>query len=152
MNARTKGRQGFTLLEVLLVIFILGLLATVGIVALSGTREGARIDLTKNVLLKQTVAGAMKRYQYDIGHFPKDSEGGLEALWKQPTFEDETLTEAWHGPYLEEEPKDAWKKSLKYETDDEGSYFTVTSNGPDMKEGTEDDISVTSKREEEGQT
>ena len=148
MNTRTNRKRGFTLLEVLLVIFILGMLATVAIVALSGTRESAQIKVTK-LMLKPTVTSALERYKNDIGHYPTESEGGLEALRKKPSFEDEATGEEWFGQYLTEEPKDGWKKPLKYESDEEGTYYTVTSNGPDMKEGTEDDISVTSKPDEE---
>lgn len=144
MNSSKTDRRGFTLIEVLLVILLLGLLATVTIMAVGGTREKSRIKITQ-VLLEQVVPGALDRYNNDIGHYPSEEEGGLEALRKKPNFgDDETLAEQWAGPYLKKEPKDAWNQSLNYELVEDaeagGQTYKLWSNGPNKQSGDDDDI------------
>jgi general secretion pathway protein G len=142
MSRRSVAR-GFTLIEVLLVLVILGMLATVAIVALSGTREGARIDTTK-LMIKQ-IESALDTYNLHIGSYPTDDQG-LQALLVKPSFDDDKLGEKWRGPYLKEEPRDAWNHPIKYQkvegsTDETGGKpYKVWSLGPDGQDGTEDDI------------
>ncbi len=144
MGNRTCRRGGFTLVEVLLVIVILGMLATLAIVNLLPTRESAKIQTTK--LLIDQVGSAMERYAIEIGHYPTESEGGLEALLKIPSFENEKLTEKWRGPYLKKEAEDQWDNPLNYEPVEAGEAEALTvpyklwSSGPDGQSGTEDDI------------
>ena len=144
MTQRTRRRSAFTLVEVLLVIVILGMLATVAIRQLIGTREGARIDTTK--LLINNVATQMDLYNMHIGHYPTEEEGGLAAMRTKPQFADEKLADKWRGPYLKENPVDAWGHALNYEVVSPGSDealttpFKISSNGPDGQAGTDDDI------------
>ncbi len=145
MTSRThRTRRGFTLIEVLLVIVILGLLAGVGIMAFSGIGEGAKVDTTK--LKIDEVEGAIELYKTNIGHLPTEEEGGLTALREEPTFEDEKLAEKWRGPYLKEEPTDAWGNELNYRVEtvesESGSreVARIWSSGPDGQSETEDDI------------
>ena len=149
MNARTKGRRGFTLLEVLLVIFILGLLATVGIVAYSGIREGAKIDTTK--LKLKEIQTALDTFNLQIGRYPT-AEEGLKVLLSKP--EDEKEAEKWRAPYLKEEPKDAWGREYHYEPVEAGAVegatkaYKLWSDGPDGQSETDDDIKSWSDNEE----
>jgi general secretion pathway protein G len=146
MRTRTSARRGFTLIEVLLVLTILGLLAAVAIVGFTGQKEKAKKDTTG--LLLGEVETAINLYENNIGHYPTEEEGGLNALLTKPTFEDEVIAEQWQGPYLEKEPRDAWGRPLTYEfvgatgtaaeTGDEP--YHLWSNGPDGQSGTEDDI------------
>lgn len=142
---RTNERnKGFTLLEILLVILILGMLAGVLIVAIGGAGDKARIDTTR-LTVTMTVPDALERYKFDIGHYPSEEEGGLKALITKPSFSDETLATKWSGPYLKQEPLDAWNKPLNYEvatdsTDSSAPKFKVWSNGPNGNSGDEDDI------------
>ena len=152
MNSSKTGRRGFTLIEVLLVILLLGMLAAVAIVAIGGTREKARIDITK-VLVQQTVPNALDRYNNDIGHYPSEDEGGLEALRKKPSFGDEeSLAEKWAGPYLTKEPKDAWNQALTYEVVEDAeagtAQYKLWSNGPNKQSGDDDDIKSVEDEEE----
>lgn len=142
---QSRKEQGFTLIEVLLVIVILGLLAAVAVVAMSGTREGAKIDTTK--LLMQELETGMETYNMHVGHYPTEEEGGLDALTTKPTFDEEGSEDKWRGPYLKKEAKDAWGNDFSYEAVEadalsEGSStpFKLWSNGPDGQSGTEDDI------------
>ncbi len=145
MERRSKRRPGFTLMEVLLVLVILGLLATVAILATGGIQRRAKIDATK---IKLGVIGqAVKTYQMHVGHYPTDEEGGLTALTERPTtFETDAMAEKWSGPYLEEAPTDAWDQPFMYEELDPetaesmGAPFKLWSTGPDMQDGTDDDI------------
>lgn len=152
MNARTSRKRGFTLIEVLLVILILGMLATVAVLSFRGVRQGAKIDTTK--LKLRTLKTALENYNMHVGDYPTEEQGGLKALITRPTFEDEEKTKKWRGPYLEELPKDAWDQEFHYELVDTASGGDITapyklwSDGPDRQNGTEDDIK--SWKEEEG--
>lgn len=146
MKATASRRQGFTLIEVLLVIAIIGVLAGVFIFAIGGQQDKANRDTT--ALLVKQVSTALQRYKLDIGHFPTEEEGGMEALRKKPTFDDEKLGERWAGPYLESEPVDPWRKPLNYQVTEPGTEeaqtvpYKVWSNGPNGQDdnGADDDI------------
>jgi general secretion pathway protein G len=154
MRHRKQTRPGFTLIEILLVLAIIGMLAGVTIFAIGGIGKKARVDTTKATL--ETVANALDTYNLHIGHYPTEEEGNLSALRVKPTFDNEQLEEDWAGPYLKKEPVDAWSNPLSYEasvatTDDETAPpFRLWSNGPDGMSDTEDDIQYWP--EEEGTT
>lgn len=145
MSNALRKRTGFTLIELMLVILLLALLGTVATVAIMNQREGAKKDLAQQ-LVSTTIKQALEKYNMDIGHYPDDGEGGVQALLKKPSFENEKLAEKWRGPYLSEEQlSDPWNNLVKYELvddpDNAGQKIVhVSSNGPDGSEGTEDDI------------
>ena len=140
------SRRGFTLIEVLLVIAIIAILAGVLVFFVGGTPEKAKRDATA-ILIRQ-VGDALERYKLDIGHYPTVEEGGLGALRKAPTFDDETLTEKWAGPYLKNDPADPWSTPLSYTPAEAGSEdakmvpYKIWSNGPNKQDdnGADDDI------------
>jgi general secretion pathway protein G len=144
MSKRTRRRRGFTLVEVLLVVLILGMLAAVFIVGYGGIQQGAKIDTTR--LKMKNIETALENYNLNVGHYPTEDEGGLKALRTKPTFDDEKLAEKWRGPYLREDPTDAWDLDYNYQVLDSatatelGIQFKIWSNGPDKQDGTEDDI------------
>ncbi len=152
MRYRTHALPGFTLIEILLVLAIIGMLAGVTIFAIGGIGQKARRDTTEAVL--ETVGNALDTYQLHIGHYPTEEEGNLEALRVKPTFENERLEDEWAGPYLKKAPVDAWNNPLNYEvqtatTDDETTPpFRLWSNGPDGTSDTEDDIKYWPDEEE----
>jgi general secretion pathway protein G len=152
MRYRTHNRPGFTLIEILLVLAIIGMLAGVTIFAVGGIGKKARVDTTEATL--ETVANALETYQMHIGHYPSEEEGNLEALRIKPTFENEQLEDEWAGPYLKKQPVDAWNNTLNYEvqaatTDDETTPpFRLWSNGADGMSDTEDDIKYWPDEEE----
>lgn len=140
---RRSASRAFTLIEVLLVIVIIGMLATVLIVTVGGTQDKARIDTTKLNIDK--IARKLDQYNLDIGRYPNESDGGLEALMKEPA--DEELKEKWAGPYVRSaELKDAWGNDLNYEALEagaslsDGTKFKLWSNGPDGQSNTKDDV------------
>jgi general secretion pathway protein G len=144
MRNRAMSRRGFTLIEILIVLGIIILLAGTAIVALVPQQRGARIDTTK-IKLKQ-VETAIEAYNVNIGHYPNEQEGGLEALRTKPSFDTEATGQNWRGPYLKEEPTDSWGNKYNYQLSQPGTPeadqtpYRLWSNGPDGMDGTEDDI------------
>ena len=145
MANHATSKRGFTLIEVLLVILILGMLAAVGIFALRGTREGARIDTTR--LMLGEIEGALETFNMHMNRYPTEDEGlGVLRTKPEETGEEGTGGE-WRGPYLKREPKDAWGNPINYrpvepgsEEANQGLRFKLWSNGPDKQSETEDDI------------
>jgi general secretion pathway protein G len=152
-NIRTRARQsagGFTLIEILLVIVIILLLAGALVVFVLPQQKGAEKNTTR--LLLSQVATALDTFRLNVGHYPTEQEGGLDALLKKPSFENEKLGEKWQGPYLKPGTKldDPWGFSIRYEladktTDDEkkgGMPYKLFSVGPDGQPDTDDDIKL----------
>lgn len=136
-SIRQRRRRGFTLLEVLLVLAILGVIAAMVVPKLIGTQQTAMIDTTK-----ASIVGLKKTLElYTVAH-----DG------QYPETLDELLTPIDKNgiqmqPYLESIPKDAWGEPLNYETetDDNRAGMIVAkiwSNGPDRQndDGSGDDI------------
>jgi general secretion pathway protein G len=150
---------GFTLIEILLVIVIILLLAGALVVFVLPQQEGAEKNTTK--LLLNNVASALDTYRLNLGSYPSEENGGLDALLKKPTYENEKLGEKWQGPYLKPGTKleDPWGHKIVYEkverlagTDDKsGAYklpYKLYSVGPDGQPDTEDDIKYLSDEED----
>ena len=147
--------SGFTLIEILLVIVIILLLAGALVVFVLPQQKGAEKNTTK--LLLANIGTALDTYRLNIGHYPSEQEGGLEALLKKPTFENEKLGEKWSGPYLKPGTQldDPWGNKLKYElvdaaTSTEGEQkgalpYKLYSVGPDGQPETDDDIKYLSE-------
>ncbi|MFP4355734.1 MAG: type II secretion system protein GspG [Phycisphaerae bacterium] len=151
MHNRNAIRRGFTLIEVLLVLVILVGIGAIAVVALTGSREGANIDMTRAKMTQ--IMGGLEKYRNDFNALPE--EGDLQPLVRLPEDEDETQQAKWKGPYVEADRlTDAWGNEIVYSTETDtssGKERTVpvlTSYGPDGVEGTDDDI-VMGRPEEE---
>lgn len=135
-----QRHKGFTLIEVMVVLFILLALASVGVVSYRGTQERANRDNTK--LYINTLSNALNMYQLHVGQYPT-TEQGLDALLNAPS--DLLDQNKWGGPYLKDNAQthDPWGNPYQYESPG-GSRsrdgFEVWSVGPDGQSGTEDDI------------
>jgi general secretion pathway protein G len=150
VKLRRSASAGFTLIEILLVIVIILLLAGALVVFVLPQQKGAEKNTTK--LLLNGVGTALDTYRLNIGHYPSEQEGGLDALLKKPQFENEKLGEKWTGPYLKPGTTltDPWGNALKYEltdvanaTDEEkkgGLPYKLYSVGPDGQPDTDDDV------------
>lgn len=125
---------GFTLLEMLVVLVIIGLIAS-----LVGPRLFSRVDSSK-VQVAETqsrmLRGAVETFRLEVGRLPTADEG-LEALTKQPT--DERARARWRGPYLDEAlPADPWGNPYQYSIPGrDGMPFALYSFGADGKAGGE---------------
>ena len=145
---RSRGRSGFTLIEVLLVIVIILMLAGALVVFVLPQQEGAEKNTTR--LLLQNVETALDTYRLNMGRYPT-TEQGLNALMTKPTFENERQGDKWNGPYLKQGTKleDTWGNLIRYElidvsADDTASKsaarYKLYSVGPDGQPDTADDI------------
>jgi general secretion pathway protein G len=152
MLRNTKGLRrsasgGFTLIEILLVIVIILMLAGALVVFVLPQQEGAEKNTTK--LLLEQVGSALDVYRLNMGRYPTEQEGGLNALVMKPTFENERMGEKWKGPYLKPGTRleDPWGHKIRYELVDRtldeqkgGPPYKLFSLGPDGQPETEDDI------------
>jgi general secretion pathway protein G len=127
----TGRRAGFTLLEIMVVVFILGLLATLVAPTLLGRTDEAR--RTKAMADMEAVEQALNLYRLDSGAYPT-TEQGLEALVHRPTAP--PVPRAWNPDgYLERVPVDPWGTPYVYLGD--ATRFTLRSLGADGTEGGE---------------
>jgi general secretion pathway protein G len=129
--AAAPRRRGFTLLEVMVVVFVLGLLATLVAPKILGRTDDAR--RTKAIADLQAIEQALDLYRLDSGGYPTTAQG-LEALVRRP--EVPPLPRAWNpNGYLERVPLDPWGHPYVYVSD--GGRFTLRSLGGDGVEGGE---------------
>lgn len=131
---KVTGNKGFTLIELMLVVIIIGALVAMVMPRLSGRTEQARVA-TAEADIRANIATALKLYELDNGIFPTTEEG-LNALLNKPGS-----SRKWNGPYLEKQPVDPWGREYKYKSP--GSHradYDLYSLGKDGQEGTEDDV------------
>ncbi|HEV6966252.1 MULTISPECIES: type II secretion system major pseudopilin GspG [Roseateles] len=140
MTAHTTlhRRRGFTLLELLVVMVIIGLLA--GYV---GPKFFAQIGKSEVKAARAQIDGlqkALDQYRLDVGHYPS-TEQGLGALVTRPSDEPR-----WAGPYLAKAlPRDPWGHDYQYRAPGEHGEYDLLSLGRDGRPGGEgEDADLTS--------
>src|SRR6516225_7862597 len=133
-NNATRLNQGFTLVEMLLVLVILATLAAIVYPKVMGRSEQARTTAAQTQIANFKTA--LDAFEVDNGYFPK-GKNGLMDLVQQPRD-----TTSWHGPYLESIPKDPWGNDYIYECPGKHNpaSYDLMSMGLDGRAGTEDDI------------
>lgn len=136
MKKLIKTQSGFTLLEVMVVIVILGTLAGMVVPSLMQSQEDANIQ-TAGIEIK-TIETAMKMYKLKNNFYPT-TEQGLEALVNQTDVEPIPRTFPEEG-FLSEMPRDPWNNEYLLISPGEQGTIDIFSMGPDGTADTEDDI------------
>lgn len=129
LRAMRDREAGFTLMEMLVVLVLIGLIAAVAIPQVMRMFEGAKSKAAKIQL--QTVGQSLYFYELDNETYP-DARQGLAALWQAPSEID-----SWAGPYVrrEEQLVDPWGRQLLYKPVGGKVGFELKSLGADGAEG-----------------
>ncbi len=138
-NPKQKRNRGFTLVEMLLVVTIIGILAALVIPRIAGTSNTARITAA-TADIKGGLKTAIDRYEVENGQYPRS----LNDLVQKPND-----AKNWNGPYLDEVPKDPWGNGYVYVYPgrNNASGYDLYSVGPDGQDGTADDIGNWTKQQ-----
>ena len=140
MTLMKKDNRAFTLLEIIVMVGILALLATLLITKTEGIFGNSQKTIAK-IFVQDSLKTSLERYRMDLGSFPSTSEG-LAVLMSAPA----NAAGNWRGPYADtpggKPPMDPWGEPYQYRspgTHNKISY-DLFSKGPDKTEGTDDDI------------
>jgi len=129
MKPRRQAQEGFTLIEIMVVIAIIGLLATLVVQSLRGATDKAK--RTKAMADIAELKTALDRYYIDNGSYPT-SDQGLTAL-VTPSGQGTQATNYEEGGYIRRIPSDPWGNQYVYQSD--GNNYTLKSYGADGAEG-----------------
>ncbi len=131
-SMKRRNERGFTLMELLLVLVIVGLLA-----AVVGPTLYQRIKPAKQTAAREQIENfgtALDNFVVDMGRYPTTQEG-LRALREKPDNSDK-----WNGPYLKKEiPSDPWGNAYLYRAPGRSGGYEIASLGADGREGGEDE-------------
>lgn len=130
---RVKNMKGFTLIELMLVVIIIGALVAMVLPRFVGRGEQAKAA-TARADIQANISTGLKLYELDNGNFPT-SEDGLGALLNKPSS-----ASSWNGPYLEKKPVDPWGREYKYKSPGEHrtTDYDLYSLGKDGLESADD--------------
>lgn len=139
LSIHTKNNErGFTLIEILLVVLIIGVIAAMVVPNLAGKGDQARKSVARADIDTNLDSG-LGMYELDNGRFPT-TEQGLVALLQKPNAE--PVPANWNGPYLKKRtvPKDPWGREYVYRNPGMHNTdgFDLSSNGPDGVESADD--------------
>jgi general secretion pathway protein G len=124
----TRASAGFTLLELLVVVVIIGLLAGFVAPRYFGQVGKSEVNIARAQI--DALEKALDQYRLDTGHYP-NAELGLKALVERPAAEPK-----WNGPYLRKAiPLDPWGNAYLYRIPGEKSDFDLLSLGKDGQPG-----------------
>ncbi|WP_106640281.1 type II secretion system major pseudopilin GspG [Allosphingosinicella vermicomposti] len=125
----SDNERGFTLMEMLVVLVVIGIIAAVAIPQVMGLLESAKYKAARIQL--ETLNQSLAFYHLDTESYPT-TEQGLAALWQAPPQMD-----LWNGPYVRQERQllDPWGKPFVYRSPGKNRPFDLMTLGADGKEG-----------------
>ena len=133
---RNRREGGFTLVELMVVIVLIGLLAGIVTVKVIPMIAKAKVKTTQAQI--KTFANALDLYKLNVGSYPDT----LEELTEEAPNGDERL--------LAEIPQDPWGQEYIYDSTG-GDPYILLSLGPDEREGTEDDVTTSTRKDDDSQ-
>ena len=134
--AESAAKAGFTLIEIIIAIAIVGIMAAVAVPNINKRIKSARITACRQLI--QTAAQATTTYSLDhSGKVPDSQDAWVTALTGGDEPEIEGGADALNDP---------WGNPLRYEKMGRGNRFKITSDGPDMESGTDDDLTNVAER------
>lgn len=151
-----RAQRAFTIVEVMIVLAIILILATLVAVNLKGSSKDAKLGAAK--IGMRALDKALERFNDKFGRYPTDEEG-LSVLWDKSKLqvENESDSAKWERlvDRAEDSEKDPWGTPWGYRQKDESGdgsedIFDLYSFGPDRQDGTEDDIHNRAKMTEGG--
>ena len=131
---RERRHRGFTIIEIMVVVVIIGLLATLVIPRVIGRGDEAKRTAAQ-VQIKE-VEQALDLYHLDNGFYPTQDQG-LDALVSRPNLPPEPQNYRTGG-YLKKVPKDPWGREFIYRMPGDHGEYDLLSYGPDGQEGGEE--------------
>jgi general secretion pathway protein G len=136
-----SSQRGFTLLEIMVVVIIIGLLAAIVAPNVIGQSDKARVEIARTNMA--ALGSALDMYKLDNGKYPT-TEQGLQALVEAPTD-----AKNWTEPYIKQEPVDPWQNEYVYISPGlDGPYdlYSLGADGQEGGEGVNADISLNDPR------
>jgi general secretion pathway protein G len=133
-SPRSSKQRGFTLLEMLVVMVIIGLMASLVGPRLFGKVDASKVQTAKTQI--KMLKSALGILQLDIGQFPPADQG---LKWLVDSPQDDKLKPNWKGPYVDGKlPLDPWGNTYQFRVPGQnGQPFSVLSFGGDGREGGE---------------
>ena len=126
---KDRRSAGFTLIELMIVIAILGMMAYMVAPRLMGVMGKAKPKITQADI--KNLETAIDLYYLDVGRYPTEEEG-LKALYQRPDN-----VPNWAGPYIKQAPKDPWGREYVYKFPGERGPYDLYSYGADGQPGGE---------------
>jgi len=129
MKAMMRRQQGFTLIEIMVVVVIIGILAALVVPKVMGRPDQAKVTVARGDL--KAIASALEMYRLDNRRYP-DTQQGLEALVQRPA----AGADNWNPEgYLPKLPIDPWGEPYMYLAPGSKAAYDLWSYGADGREG-----------------